>query len=118
MKRLFIKTVNQGGEGLETTGAKIVFGNGSTPLVNVGPEGAVAITETDANICLTEPFVVNAATVIESNPIKLDGNYVIQIGEDVIPLIFKAEDLPHYFNGKNTNKTDIQFAVHDVPSTD
>lgn len=102
---IFIRNPNTEDVGLQMFGADGF-------LNNKGPEGAVVIEAGKAAICLAPSEVLPDAKVTTTKAIELEGNFVIQVGDDIIPHIFKAEDLSSYFDEDDTNQTGIQFRLN------
>ena len=110
MKKIFISTAKSEDGQPKNTGVMIAYGNGTT-IVNDGPEGAFAETETNANICLTTPFEVKDGIDFKSSPLDLEGKVVVQVGDEIIPYYIDVKDLPNFFNSKDTKGYGVQFGI-------
>lgn len=88
----------------------IALKNGpTTQLTNFGPPGSIDISAEESNICIAPQAEIKPAEVYKSKGIDLEGKFVVEIDDKIIPLVFDAEDLPHYFNEENSNQADVAF---------
>lgn len=105
MKTLFIK--NPIAEDIGFIVNKSVDGT----IVNSGPDGTLVVKDRSASLYLIPEVPLVEAVVDITDTIELDGKYVIQVGDDVIPKIFNAEDLGKYFNLNDDSQTGVAFIV-------
>lgn len=103
MKNLFIKNPNDGNVGF-------LINKKSTGVVtNSGPEGSIVIGEKKVNICLAFPTVIPPSEEHISKTIDLTGRYVVQVGDEIVPHVFNAEDLGKFFNEEDDSNTGVAF---------
>lgn len=109
MKHLFIKNSTADNIGLR------VIGTEESTIVNTGPEGAVVINGHNADMCFAPPTAIGGANTNVSDVITLDGEFVVQVGDEIVPYYFTAEDLGKYFNDADASGTGIVFVEQQVP---
>lgn len=78
-------------------------------LINNGLEGAVSITDPNASVCLAPNLPLPEAKVSVTKAIDLEGNFVVQVGDKIIPFLFKAEDLGTYFTEDDPFNAGVAF---------
>lgn len=91
----------------QNVGVQIV-GGPEFVLVNNGPDGAVNTEGNRTGICLA-PFVNNTTEATKDGIIDLEGTFVVQVGDEVIPFSFTPEQLPHFFNGSRPEALNVKF---------
>lgn len=103
MKNLFIRNPTASNVGVQ------ILGTPTYLIRNDGPEGAIAVNGERATMCLAPPMTLKEASTNISDIIDLEGKFVVQVGDDIIPLIFNAEDLYCYFDEANTFGSGVAF---------
>lgn len=105
MKNIFIKNPTASNVGF-------ALKKGPTAVViNEGPAGSINIDDKYANVCLAPPVEVPEGTKHITDVIELEGRFVVQVGGEVVPYIFNAEDLGKYFNAADFSGTGVEFVV-------
>lgn len=68
---------------------------------NLGPIGGVGIKGKELEVpLLPEPKILSTSPY-KSDTITLTGEYAVEVDGVMVPYIFKPEDLPKFFDGKN-----------------
>lgn len=102
MSKIFIQ--NPTGQNV---GVQIVS-NSDLQLINNGPDGAVVSEGNVVKICLS-PDTENTDLPFNEGIINLDGEFVVQVNNEIIPYSFTANQLPHFFNGTRPECRGILF---------
>lgn len=103
MKNLFIKNPNDGNVGF------LINKQPTGVVTNNGPDGSIVVEEKKVNICLAFPVAIPPSENFISKTIDLTGRYVIQVGDEIVPYVFKAEDLGKFFNEADDSNTGVAF---------
>ena len=103
MKNLFIKNPNDGNVGF------LINKQPTGVVTNNGPDGSIVVEEKKVNICLAFPVAIPPSELHISGLIELTGRYVVQVGDVIVPHVFKAEDLGKFFNEEDTAELGIAF---------
>lgn len=74
---------------------------GDEEYKNLGPIGGVGIKGKELEVpLLPEPKILSTSPY-KSDTITLTGEYAVEVDGVMVPYIFKPEDLPKFFDGKN-----------------
>lgn len=111
MSKIFIQNPTS-----QNVGVQIVS-NSNLELIDDGPAGAVVSEGNVAKICLApESANINAPAL--EGIVNLEGQFVVQINNEIIPYSFTANQLPHFFNGERPECRGILFdkqGLMDIP---
>ena len=104
MDYLFIKNPS----GSDSNGLQIKDPNGS--FTNTGPDGSVVIADQRVGICLSpQTNIPLVAGEVQSPPVGMEGDFVVEVDGHVVPYFFKEGELPNYFDKDNTFGFGIEF---------
>lgn len=97
MDILFVKNPS----GSVSNGLEVKHPTGA--LSNTGPEGSVVVTDKRTSVCLSpQKNIPIGASNPSTEPIVMEGDFVIEVDGVVLPFYFKEDQLPNFFNEQNT----------------
>ncbi len=108
MKNLFIK--NPTAEHVEL----MVLGKSANDtFTDNGPAGAIAVEGTNLSMCFA-PATADAEKTIgtyQTQEFGINDKVVVEVDGELVPYVFDAADLPHFFDGVNPDAKNVQFDI-------
>lgn len=104
MSKIFIQNPTD-----KNVGVQIISGD-EFVLVNNGPDGAINTEGNRTGICLA-PYTTNTTEATKDGTVDLEGNFVVQVDDKIIPFSFTPEQLPVFFNGTRPEALNVKFEL-------